>query len=122
MVHALEHGIEQKRALVKGVTEATCSAYDVLPATVTVYIQEYPEPNYGHAGELGREAVELRAFIQIHALPRPSKQKRQIVKGITDAVVSAYGMPAESVVVYIFDSEKADCAHGGILISDSETG
>ena len=122
MVHALEHAIEQKRALVKGVTEATCAAYDVPPATVTVYIQDYADGNYGHAGELGPNAVEQRAFIQIHALPRPAKQKRQLVKEITHAIVSAYGVPAGSVVVYIFDSEKTDCAHGGILIGDSENG
>ena len=121
MVHAPERGIEQKRALVKGVTTATCSAYDVVPETVTVYLQDYSDRNYGHAGELGREAVEHRAFIQIHAFPRPPELKRRLVKGITDAAVSAYGMPAKSVVVYIFDSEKGDCAHGGVLISDTET-
>jgi len=122
MVHALERGIGQKRALVKALTAATCSAYKVVPETVTVYIQDYPDQNYGHAGKLGLDATEQRAFIQIHAFPRPPELKRQLVKGITDAAVSAYDFPAKSVVVYIFDSEKTDCAHGGLLISDTENG
>ena len=122
MVHSFTRDEECKRALVKGVTEATCSAYAVVPGTVTVYIQEYGEGDYGHAGELGRAAPEHRSFIQVHALPRSVDMKRVLVRGITDAVVSAYDVPPKNVVVYVFDSEKHDCAHGGILLSDGDLG
>jgi phenylpyruvate tautomerase PptA (4-oxalocrotonate tautomerase family) len=120
MVHSFARDEESKRALVKGVTEATCSAFQVEPGTVSVYIQDYQDVDYGHAGKLGREAAEHRSFIQVHALPRSVDLKRTLVKAITDVVVSAYGVAAKSVVVYVFDSEKHDCAHGGVLISDGD--
>lgn len=44
--------VDQKRALVRGVTDAICRAYDVEPETVQVYIFDHPRDSAAHAGVL----------------------------------------------------------------------
>lgn len=120
LVHALPRSDEQKRRLIAEATEAVSAAYDCSPDITTTYITEYPEANYGHAGVQGAEADVRRVFVEIHALPRNLDQKRRLVKGITRAVVNAFEVSPDEVIVYIYDREKHEGAHGGVLISDSE--
>ena len=54
--YAFERSIEQKRELVKGLTEVTCKAYDVPPETVTVYLFDVPKENAAHGGVLVADA------------------------------------------------------------------
>ena len=58
-VYGFERPVENKREIVKGITEATCKAYDVPPEIVTVYIFDVPKENAAHAGilEIDREAA-----------------------------------------------------------------
>ncbi len=51
-VYGFERPVEKKREIVKGITEATCKAYDVPPETVAVYIFDVPKENAAHAGIL----------------------------------------------------------------------
>lgn len=51
-VYGFERPIEKKREIVKGITEATCKAYDVPPEIVTVYLFDVPRENAGHGGVL----------------------------------------------------------------------
>lgn len=44
--------IDQKRGLVKDVTEAVCKNFDVKPEAVAVYIREGKTENRGKAGKL----------------------------------------------------------------------
>ena len=44
--------MEKKRQIVKGITDATCAAYDVPPETVTVYLFDVPKENAAHGGVL----------------------------------------------------------------------
>ena len=44
--------IEQKRGLVKDITEAVCKNFNVPPEAVTVHIQEGKKENRGKAGKL----------------------------------------------------------------------
>ena len=44
--------IEQKRGLVKDVTEAVCKNFNVKPEAVSVYIREGKKENRGKAGKL----------------------------------------------------------------------
>lgn len=55
-VYGFKRPIAKKRQIVKGITEATCKAYDVPPEIVTVYIFDVPRENAGHAGILASEA------------------------------------------------------------------
>lgn len=58
--------------------------------------------------------------IYVYGFERPVEEKRQIVKGITDATCEAYDVPPETVTVYIFDVPRENAAHGGVLVSDTE--
>ncbi len=44
--------VEQKRGLVKDVTDAVCKNFKVPPETVTIYIHEGKKENRGKAGKL----------------------------------------------------------------------
>ena len=60
-------------------------------------------------------------FIHVYAYEgRTIDQKRRLVKGITEATCAAYGVPPETVHVYIFDQKKSDAAHAGVLASDED--
>ncbi len=56
-VYGFERPIEKKREIVKGITEATCKAYDVPPEIVTVYLFDVPKENAGHGGVLESDRV-----------------------------------------------------------------
>ena len=58
--------------------------------------------------------------ISVYGFERPVEEKRQIVKGITDATCEAYDVPPETVTVYIFDGPRENAAQGGVLVSDTE--
>ena len=51
-VYGFERPVEKKRQIVKGITDATCDAYDVSPETVTVYIFDVSRENAAHGGVL----------------------------------------------------------------------
>jgi 4-oxalocrotonate tautomerase len=51
---------------------------------------------------------------------RSIDQKKALVKEITDSVVRHFGVDAESVVVQIVESSKANKAKGGVLFSERE--
>ena len=44
--------VEQKRGLVKDVTDAVCKNFKVPPESVTIYIHEGKKENRGKAGKL----------------------------------------------------------------------
>lgn len=58
-VYAFERSIEQKREIVKGITEVTCKAYNVAPEIVTVYIFDVPKTNAAHVGMLESDRIGL---------------------------------------------------------------
>lgn len=109
----------QKRALVRDVTGAVCSAYGVEAASVAVYLFEIGDDDYAHAGETGDAAPEKRVFIQVHALGRPAARKRALVEGITRAVSTSLDVSGEIVAVYIHDTPPGNIAHGGVLLADA---
>lgn len=55
-VYGFKRPIAKKRQIVKGITEATCKAYDVPPEIVTVYIFDVPKENAAHYGVLTADA------------------------------------------------------------------
>jgi 4-oxalocrotonate tautomerase len=50
--------------------------------------------------------------------PRTSELKRALVKAITEAFISSYGVPAESVQVWIQETPPDSWGQAGILTSD----
>lgn len=51
-IDLLERNLEQKRAIVKNVTQAMVDAIQVDPNTVTIIIREIPRESLGKAGLL----------------------------------------------------------------------
>lgn len=49
--------VEQKRRLVKSMTEAVCSAFEVKPETVHIYFFDQKRSDAAHAGILASDEV-----------------------------------------------------------------
>jgi 4-oxalocrotonate tautomerase len=59
IVQAVEgRSAAQKRALVRSVTEAVVSAFEVEPKTVTIVIEDIPRSNFAKAGVLASDGSE----------------------------------------------------------------
>lgn len=50
--------------------------------------------------------------------PRTIELKRELVKGITEAFVDSYGIPADSVQVWIQETPPDSWGQAGILTAD----
>ena len=51
-VYSFDRPIEQKRKLVKEITEVVCKTYEVKPEIVHVFLYPSPRENIAHAGLL----------------------------------------------------------------------
>ncbi len=49
---------------------------------------------------------------------RTVEQKREMVKGVTDAIVKSLEVPPEAVSIIIYDMPHHDFAKAGVLRSD----
>lgn len=52
---------------------------------------------------------------------RTLDQRREFVRGVTDAAVNAFGISPEGVRITFFEIEKHDLARGGELLGDRAT-
>lgn len=46
------------------------------------------------------------------------EKRRRLVRELTDAAVSAYGLPAEKIVVILHENNREQVGVGGQLLSD----
>lgn len=53
--------LEQKRELIKKITEAFVDSYDVKPEFVTVFIQDYDDQSWGKAGLLHADTKQAKS-------------------------------------------------------------
>ena len=120
LVHSLPIYSEQKKILIKELTEAICFAYEIKPDIVTIYISEFANENYGHGGHTGLEGIEKRVFIQVHAFERSLEKKRSLVKHIAQTVSGVIGISITDVAVYILESEQQNASQGDVLFVDIE--
>jgi 4-oxalocrotonate tautomerase len=49
---------------------------------------------------------------------RTPEQKKKLMKGLTDAMVDAFGVKADAVTVQIIESPKTDKAKGGVPFTE----
>ena len=57
--------------------------------------------------------------VYIHAIEgRTKKQKRALIKDITEAVVKNFDVTADAVLVEIVESSRDNKAKGGVLFSE----
>ncbi|GAA4609218.1 hypothetical protein GCM10023195_36930 [Actinoallomurus liliacearum] len=57
-------------------------------------------------------------IVTVHQGPRTVDDKRELVKRITDAFVDAYGLPAETVEVWIHEVSADNRGKAGGLVAD----
>jgi phenylpyruvate tautomerase PptA (4-oxalocrotonate tautomerase family) len=100
-----------------GLTTSLAQAFDISPEIVTVYFHTVATRDYGHAGALAPPAA-IRNFLKVHAFPRELAMKRRAASSMTEAFVGATGIEPKNVVIYFFDRDPQDVAHGGILACD----
>lgn len=107
----------QRRLLGQRLSESLAEAFGVSLDIVTIYFQPVPASHYAHAGQLA-PAVPMRNFLKVHAFPRELAKKRRAAESMTAAFVDVTGCAPKDVIVYFFDREPHDVAHGGVLASD----
>lgn len=112
-----DHNEDQRRRLGQRLTEGLVDAFSIEPGIVTIYFQPVPPSAYVHAGQLAPPGA-MRQFLKVHAFPRALPLKRRAARLLTDAVVDVTGAQPKDVIVYFFDREKHDVAHGGVLACD----
>ena len=57
--------------------------------------------------------------VYVHALEgRTKKQKRALIRDITEAVVKNFGVPIDAVLVEIIENSRDNKAKGGVLFSE----
>lgn len=108
----------RKRELVTVVTRAIVEAFDVLPATITVYFQPVGADDYAHEGQFGLPARGARVFVKVHAYRRTAAQRRAAAAAMTPALATTFDTLGENVAVYFLDRERDEVAHDGHLASD----
>ena len=56
--------------------------------------------------------------VTIQARALPTEKKRELVRQITELVCASYGLPAESVIVFIEELPSENIGVAGILNAD----
>jgi 4-oxalocrotonate tautomerase len=57
-------------------------------------------------------------IVTVQQGPQPVEKKRELVKTITDAFVSAYGLAPETVQVWVQEVPPESWGKGGVLTAD----
>lgn len=108
---------DQRRRLSRRLTAGLAEAYTIPVDIVTIYFAPLPSLAYSHAGELAPPGP-VRNFVKVHAFPREVALKRRAAALLTAAFVDVTACEAHNVVIYFFDRDPHDVAHGGVLACD----
>jgi 4-oxalocrotonate tautomerase len=57
--------------------------------------------------------------VYIDGPPADVDVKRKMVKGVTESVSQAYGLPPEAIIVVIRENSAENVSHGGCLLCDA---
>ncbi|MDB5849915.1 MAG: hypothetical protein JWP29_3667 [Rhodoferax sp.] len=108
-----------KQMLVTAVTDSIVAAFDVPPATVTVYFLPIDNAHYGHAGRMGAGAEGARVFAKLHAYRRELPARRVVAASVTQAIAACFATPSHNVALYFMDRERDEVAHDGHMACDA---
>lgn len=108
---------DERRRLCQRLTAGLSEAFGISGEIVTIYFHPVAPSGYAHAGVLAPPG-EMRSFLKVHAFQRDTSLKRRAAQLLTAAFVDVTGSEAKNVVVYFFDRDPQDVAHGGVLASD----
>lgn len=57
-------------------------------------------------------------IVHVYGFSRSVAKRRQVIHGITDTIVNAYGVPKESVTVFLIDVGPEHSGAGRIMAAD----
>ena len=57
-------------------------------------------------------------IVHVYGFSRPAAKRRKVIHGITDTIVNAYGIPKESVTVFLIDVDAEHSGAGRMMASD----
>jgi 4-oxalocrotonate tautomerase len=121
--------IEQKRALIKEICEATCEIFNIPPTHSMVRFDEIRFEDFGISGEL-RCDVSLREGHPVYgnileprltvllSVGRTMDQKRAFVKRVSEKTAEILNVPLKSVVVFMLEMKLDEFAMGGVFYID----
>jgi phenylpyruvate tautomerase PptA (4-oxalocrotonate tautomerase family) len=101
------------------VTDSIVDAFDVSPATVTVYFLPIDDAHYGHEGRMGAGPEGARVFAKLHAYRRELPARRAVAVAVTQAIATCFNTPSHNVALYFMDRARDEVAHDGHMASDA---
>lgn len=107
-----------KQRAATAVTDGIVRAFDVSPATVTVFFQTVASDDYAHEGRHGHDGRGMRIFVKVHAYRRSPEARRDAARHLTPALATCFRTPSADVAIYFLDRERDEVAHDGHLASD----
>ncbi|MDL2307424.1 tautomerase family protein [Desulfovibrio sp. OttesenSCG-928-C06] len=137
LIHAYEeHGLEQKKALIRDVTATVVKAAGAAADDVGVFFLNLACSDRGLAGRLACEFPDPSGMTEegradVEKLPcllvqlqmfegRSLDQKRALAKGITDDVARHFKVDPGRVQLIISEMNRIDNASGGVLAIDKK--
>jgi phenylpyruvate tautomerase PptA (4-oxalocrotonate tautomerase family) len=106
---------DKRRKAAEAMTASLCEAFGIEPDIVSAYFFNIDGESYAHRGIQGGSSEIKRMFVKVHAFRRPPEARRIAARLLTDAFVSAYGVPEKAVAIYFFDREPDEVSHAGCL-------
>jgi len=129
LIHTYEeHTDDQKRALVKDLTETVCRAADVKPINVEVVFLKLNRNDRAICGKLMSDVQDLSALsddeipwliVQFQLFEgRSLAQKRLLAKGVTEDIAKHFAMNAGRIQIIFSEMNRMHNAIGGLLAVD----
>ena len=118
-------GGEQKRRLLKELTEVTVESLGVSPEVVRVVIEETPDGNWAYAGKTSDELrgpdgrmPQIPFLIVRFTEGFPQEKKAALIAGLSRTAAAVLGTDL-ALVKGIFEEVSLDAwANGGVLLSE----
>jgi 4-oxalocrotonate tautomerase len=116
-----ERTVDQKRKLVKAITQAMIDCANCKPDNLHVTIHENKKENWGKAGVLSiDDKEEVKSFVLVELWKgRTVDQKRKLVKAITQAMIDCANCKPDHLHVGIHESTKDNWGREGIISIDA---
>jgi len=95
-------------------TQALCEAWQIGPQTVAIYFVGMDAHSYAH-GAQDATTRQQKMFVKVHAFRRTTTARSQAARGLTDALVDAYGITQDTIAIYFLERAPDEVAHAGVL-------
>ena len=112
---AHHHQANEKRMVIRAITDATVKALEVPPPDVHVFLWELATENMGYAGD-EPSCSKINNITVVFRRGRHAAVKRMLIERLTDAVQSALKVEREDIHIILSEVAPEDIGEGGALI------